>query len=117
MSDLIKLDLRNNSLTGQLPAEWFYMQNIFESIDAVDLRWNKLNGSVPDLDPESTFFATPSWNPKLYISPMKKGYGLCGKIPAEGPLLLESLSQEWNTDGRQVTALSPCTQGKALIFS
>jgi hypothetical protein len=114
MKTLEKLYVRSNSLTGQLPLEWFSTPNVFPNLLAIDVRWNELHGSVPKLSNGSTFLPTINRSPKLYISPMDKGYGLCGESPNPGPILFEFPGQDWtNSNEGLVTALPSCKPGKA----
>jgi hypothetical protein len=114
MQSLSKLFIRNNALTGQLPPEWFSTPNVFPNLLAIDLRWNNFYGTVPKLSNGSNFLQTVSRAPKLYVSPMDNGYGLCGEAPYPGPLLFEFQGHDWGSsdEGRLIT-LPSCPPGKA----
>jgi hypothetical protein len=74
LQHLEKLYVQNNSLTGQLPSEWFNFR-MFPSLLHADLRWNRLQGPVPILNNGKKV------GPALYIAPMDEGFSLC----VEGP--------------------------------
>jgi hypothetical protein len=114
MQTLSKLYVRNNRLTGQLPGDWFSTPGVFPNLLAIDVRWNEIYGPVPKLSNGSNFLATISRSPKLYVSPMDKGFGLCGESPNPGPILFEFKGDDWNSgDEGLVTSLPSCKPGKA----
>jgi hypothetical protein len=88
MHSLVKLFIANNSLTGQLPAQWFTTADMFPKLMDIDLRWNKLHGPVPGLDNGRTL------QPRVYIAPMDEGFGLCERFSANGPLIFKSDTPE-----------------------
>jgi hypothetical protein len=113
MVSMQKVFVANNSLTGQLPSGWFSTPNVFPTLLAIDLRWNKLHGPVPKLSNGSTFLPTTLRSPKLYVLPMENGYGLCGPSPNPGPMLFEFGGTDWSSADGLVGTLPPCTPGTA----
>jgi hypothetical protein len=121
MEALLRCALANNSLTGQLPAEWFSTAKSFPNISDMDLRWNKLHGSAPKLAVPGS---KDKFTPQLYIAPMDEGFGLCGEVPNPGPALVgDDFSEFVSTHHRKYgghhlphefhLTLPPCPQGRA----
>jgi hypothetical protein len=104
MPSLDSLMLQSNSLTGQLPAEWFSSPDVFPKLHVVDLRWNQLLGPVPKSSNGSNADVV------LLVAPMDIGFGLCGKAPTPGPVLIDAEGRGWSTNGKEIMAFPQCEQ-------
>jgi hypothetical protein len=80
MRNMENLSANNNSLTGQLPSEWF-KYGMFPNLVEADLRWNRLHGPVPKLNNGNQM------GPVLYVAPMDEGFSLCVELPTPGQVL------------------------------
>lgn len=117
MSSLRSLHLQRNNITGTLPQVWFTSPDAWKGITLIDLRWNRLWGSVPTAAADSTFRPDRQRTPRLYLEPMESGTGLCGDVPLNGPTVHSSqqlLLRTGMPDGPMVVTFANSCQGGGL---
>ncbi|PSC69697.1 Serine threonine-kinase CTR1 isoform A [Micractinium conductrix] len=68
-------EMNNNQFTGTLPAAWG-SNGTFQGLGTLELRNNRLSGSIPDLPKAERYTALPS-----LCSALAGNEGLCGAIP------------------------------------
>ena len=88
MSSLQNLYLQKNGFTGTLPGVWFSSPDAWSKLTMLDLRWNNLQGPIPEPSHGSNFKIDREKFPRIYAEPMNPGFGMCGTVPQDGPRVL-----------------------------